>query len=69
MHINAHGGGIIFEKGKYYWFVHGKQGMYIYMGDRWTPDNAIDGRYIWLPMKLEDDRFFIEWHDEWKIVE
>ena len=23
------------------------------MGDRWTPQNAIDGRYIWLPIHFE----------------
>lgn len=47
--------------------VHGKEGQFIYMGDRWTPKNAIDGRYIWLPIKFEGERFFIEWLDEWNL--
>lgn len=45
--------------------VQGKGNEFIYMGDRWTPKNAIDGRYIWLPIKFEGDRFFIEWTDNW----
>ncbi len=40
---------------------------FIYMGDRWTPKNAIDGRYIWLPIEFEEERFTIRWHDEWKL--
>jgi len=45
--------------------VQGKKETYIYMGDRWTPQNAIDGRYVWLPVRFEEDRFFIEWKDQW----
>ncbi|MGM9760038.1 MAG: glycoside hydrolase family 43 protein [Parabacteroides sp.] len=45
--------------------VPGKKGEFIYMGDRWTPDNAIDGRYIWLPLHLEGDQPVIEWKDCW----
>lgn len=48
--------------------VQGKEDMYIYMGDRWAPKNAIDGRYVWLPVKFEGDRFFIEWSDQWSLV-
>lgn len=47
--------------------VQGKKNEFIYMGDRWTPKDAIDGRYIWLPIKFEGDRFFIEWTDNWTI--
>lgn len=39
------------------------------MGDRWNPKNAIDGRYIWLPITFEGDRFTIRWNDKWKIEE
>lgn len=45
--------------------VAGKSDTYIYMGDRWTPDNAIDGRYIWLPIDFENNRFTIKWQDKW----
>lgn len=39
---------------------------FIYMGDRWTPDNAIDGRYIWLPVDFEGKQPIVRWHNEWK---
>lgn len=47
--------------------VRGKKDSYIYIGDRWNPQNAIDGRYIWLPIKFEGERFTIEWVDRWKL--
>jgi beta-xylosidase len=47
--------------------VQGKNNVFIYMGDRWRPDNAIDGRYIWLPIEFEDGRFIIHWHNQWKL--
>ena len=45
--------------------VDAENGQYIYMGDRWTPENAIDGRYIWLPIRFEGDQPIIEWQDKW----
>jgi beta-xylosidase len=39
--------------------------VYIYMGDRWTPKNAIDGRHIWLPIRFDGDQAIIEWKNEW----
>lgn len=47
--------------------VQGKEDSFIYMGDRWTPENAIDGKYIWLPIEFEDDKPIIKWHDEWRL--
>lgn len=47
--------------------VAGKKDAFIYMGDRWTPDNAIDGRYVWLPVEFEDGRFVLRWRDEWDL--
>lgn len=46
--------------------VPGKPDQFIYMGDRWTPENAIDGRYIWLPIRFDGDQPIIEWQDQWK---
>ncbi len=40
---------------------------YIFIGDQWRPDNAIDGRYIWLPIKWEGHQMVIEWKDEWSL--
>ena len=37
------------------------------LADRWRPDNAIDGRYIWLPVLFRDDTPFLEWRDRWSL--
>ena len=37
------------------------------MADRWTPENPIDGKYIWLPVKFTDDKIVLEWKDEWDL--
>jgi hypothetical protein len=47
--------------------VQGKKDAFIYMGDRWRPENAIDGRYVWLPIKIEDGRPIIRWYDAWDL--
>lgn len=49
--------------------VQGQKDLFIYMGDRWTPKNAIDGRYIWLPIHFKGGRFIIEWKDKWCLKE
>lgn len=30
-----------------------RPGAFIFMADRWRPDNAIDGRHIWLPIQFD----------------
>ncbi|WP_321996569.1 glycoside hydrolase family 43 protein [Draconibacterium orientale] len=45
--------------------VPGKEDAFIYMGDRWMPENAIDGSYVWLPIEFEDDQPVMNWQDEW----
>ncbi|PKD17744.1 beta-glucanase [Salegentibacter salinarum] len=47
--------------------VQGKENAYIFMADRWKPDNHIDGRYIWLPIEFKNDKPIIEWHDQWDL--
>lgn len=44
-----------------------KPGQYIFMADRWRPDNAIDGRYVWLPISFEQENPIIKWSDEWTL--
>lgn len=31
-------------------------GEILFMADRWRPENAIDGRYLWLPVEWRDNR-------------
>ena len=48
--------------------VNGKKNAFIFMGDRWAPTNAIDGRYIWLPIQFSDNGIpFLEYTDEWNL--
>ncbi|MBL3655344.1 family 43 glycosylhydrolase [Fulvivirga sp. 2943] len=47
--------------------VQGKKNAFIYMGDRWRPKDPIDGRYIWLPVLMENGKPVIKWFDEWDL--
>jgi beta-xylosidase len=47
--------------------VAGREDAYIFMADRWRPKNAIDGRYIWLPIQFKNDVPFLEWKDRWDL--
>jgi len=48
--------------------VNGKENAFIYMGDRWAPENAIDGRYIWLPVQFNENGIpYLEWMSEWSL--
>ncbi len=43
-------------------------GGFIYMGDRWEPNNLADSRYIWLPFQVKPDGTFeITWRDSWDL--
>lgn len=47
--------------------VEGKKDAFIFMADRWTPKNAIDGRYVWLPIDIINGRPAIKWKKEWNL--
>ena len=47
--------------------VNGTPGAFIFMADRWRPRNAIDGRYIWLPVQFKDGQPFLQWMDRWDL--
>jgi hypothetical protein len=47
--------------------VAGKPGAFIFIADQWRPKNAIDGRYVWLPIDVEDDHFTISWKPAWEL--
>ncbi len=48
--------------------VEGKKNAFIYMGDRWIPDNLADSRHIWLPIEWEDGLPVIKWYKGWDIT-
>jgi hypothetical protein len=35
------------------------------MFDIWRPSDAIDGRYVWLPIKFNENGMAIEWSNKW----
>ncbi|WP_231464947.1 glycoside hydrolase family 43 protein [Pedobacter sp. Leaf132] len=45
----------------------GKKGQFIFMADKWAPKNAIDGRYLWLPIKFNNQKMEISWLDKWDL--
>jgi len=47
--------------------VPGKKDAFIFMADRWRPHDALDGRYIWLPIQFRDGVLFIAWMDRWDL--
>jgi hypothetical protein len=47
--------------------VAGKKDAFIFMADKWTPKDAIDGRYLWLPITFNGDDIAINWMDKWDI--
>jgi hypothetical protein len=42
----------------------GKKNIFIFMADRWTPQNLADSRHIWLPIEWENGLPMIKWHNE-----
>ena len=47
--------------------VAGKKDAFIFMADKWTPKDAIDGRYLWLPVTFKGDQMEINWMDKWNL--
>jgi len=47
--------------------VMGRPGAFVFMADRWNPENAIDGRYIWLPVLWENGTPVLKWMKEWDL--
>jgi hypothetical protein len=47
--------------------VAGKKEAFIFMADRWTPKNPIEGGYIWLPLTFEGDQPRLRWADRWDL--
>lgn len=47
--------------------VQGKKDSFIFMADRWMPENPIDGKYIWLPIEFKDNKLILQWKEEWDL--
>lgn len=46
-------------------FILNVAGTYMYMGDRWTPDNLMRSTYIWLPLEFEGTSVKMEDRRSW----
>lgn len=47
--------------------VAGKKDAWIFIADRWKPENPIDGRYVWLPIRFENGKPVLKWADKWDL--
>ncbi len=48
--------------------VEGEKNAYIFIADRWQPEDPIDGTYIWLPVNFTDEgKIELKWFDEWSL--
>ena len=47
--------------------VQGKRDAFIALFDIWKPDNAIDGRYVWLPLRFTGEGFTLTWVNTWDL--
>jgi beta-xylosidase len=45
----------------------GHRGQFIFIADRWRPRNAIDGRYVWLPVRFDNGLPILEWKERWSL--
>lgn len=55
------------SQGTYVLKIPGKNNAFIFIGDRWTPSNAVNASYIWLPVQFEDGRPVLKWLDKWDL--
>ncbi|AYD48251.1 glycoside hydrolase family 43 protein [Arachidicoccus soli] len=47
--------------------VPNKKNCFIYVGDKWNPQNLKDSRYQFLPIEITDGNISIPWRDEWSL--
>ena len=49
--------------------VQGKKNQFIFVADRWVSENAIDGRYLFLPITFnENGNPTLKWLDKWDLT-
>lgn len=44
-----------------------KENKFIYVGDKWNPQNLEDSRYQFLPIEISGDDVHIDWLDTWNL--
>ena len=66
--VGEHSDKTFFSQSTYVIQLTNENDAYIFMADRWEPSNPIDGRYVWLPIRFENNLPIIEWRDEWDLT-
>ena len=47
--------------------VHGNRNAFIFIADRWNPRDLQDSRYLWLPIRFNNELPWVEWQNEWNL--
>ncbi len=47
--------------------VQGQPGKFIFMADKWNPNNLPLSAYIWLPVQISNGQLTIPWYANWEI--
>ncbi len=47
--------------------VAGRPGVYIFMADRWDPEDLRDSGYVWLPLTVRETMLSIPWLERWDL--
>ena len=45
--------------------VVGVPDAFVFMADRWNPEDLSDSRYIWLPVAFDGDRAILQFRENW----
>lgn len=56
-----------YAQSTYVFPVQGLENSFIFMADRWRPEELADSRYVWLPITFMDDGIEIKWADRWDL--
>lgn len=51
----------------YVFKVEGLEDAYVYMGDRWNPNDVGKSHYVWLPISLRSGYPTVRWYDNWDL--
>lgn len=65
--VGANAGNTFESQSTFVFHAEGNHAQLVFMADRWRPENAIDGRYVWLPIQFQDGRPTISWMDHWSL--
>ncbi len=47
--------------------VVGMEDTFIFMADRWVGWNLVESKYVWLPIRLDEEIPYVEWVDSWSL--